>query len=195
MARKKCSPLQKSIEWCQGRTVKPGIRRDIYYLDKSAIVKWPTRPMDELGRVTSSSYDEGSSFVLAESEFWRKLETQQSKSKPTSEPQGELPSQTQLNKLEIVIPGTGPDESALCVYVNNTDSVFLVTDNHGRIRVYGSEDYETKSTVTQDLGEGPTGTAATTLSVEATDATLPPFYFGEIVTEDGVINEQVKDIP
>lgn len=175
-----CSVLQKSIDWCEAKSVKPGIRKRIMYVSKKAIAKWPERKRDSMGRATSSSYEDESSFVLAEGEYWRHIDTYSAKSKATSDPQGEFPSQSQLNKIEVIIPGVGPEESALCVYVNNTDSVFLVEDNHGRWRVYGSEDYETKSTCSQDLGEGPTGTAKTTLSVEATDETFPPFYTGDI---------------
>jgi hypothetical protein len=47
-----------------------------------------------------------------------------------------------------------------------------------------------KSTVAQDLGQGATGTTRTTLNVEATDERPAPFYDGDIVTEDGVINEK-----
>ena len=179
-----CSVIQKSIDWCEAKAVKPGIRKRIMYVSKKAIAKWPERQRDSNGRPVSASYEDDSSFVLTVGEYWRYIDTYAAKSKATSDPQGEFPSQTQLNKLEVIIPGTGPEESALCVYVNNTDSVFLVEDNHGRIRVYGCEDYETKSTCSQDLGEGPTGTAQTVLSVEAPDETLPPFYSGEITLEN-----------
>jgi len=51
----------------------------------------------------------------------------------------------------------------------------------------GSEKWQTKSTVAQDLGQGATGTTSTTLSVEATDECPAPFYEGKIDTEDGII--------
>lgn len=186
-----CSIIQESIEWCEAKAVKPGIRKRIWYTSKKNIAKWPDRDRDPWGRCKSASYENESSFVMATGGYWRHIDTYAAKSKATSDPQGEFPSQTQLNKLEVIIPGTGPDESSLCAYVNNTDSVFLVEDNHGRIRVYGSEDYETKSTVTQDLGEGPTGTAQTALSVEASDETLPPFYSGDIQEEPDLGNAMI----
>ena len=73
--------------------------------------------------------------------------------------------------------------------VNNNDCVYLVETVRGQFRVVGSEKWQVKSTVAQDLGQGATGTTSTTLNVEATDECPAPFYYGEIVTEDGVINE------
>ena len=57
----------------------------------------------------------------------------------------------------------------------------------GKYRVVGSEKWQTKTTVTQDLGQGATGTASTTINVEATDECPAPFYTGQIVTEEGNI--------
>ena len=59
----------------------------------------------------------------------------------------------------------------------------------GNYRVIGSDKWESKTTVAQDLGQGPTGNASTTISVEATDECPAPFYTGTIVTEEGTINE------
>ena len=42
-----CLNIQKSLGWCQGTPVLPGVRRRLYYLSKSAILKWPTLPRDE----------------------------------------------------------------------------------------------------------------------------------------------------
>ena len=105
----------------------------------------------------------------------------------TSEAQGEYPSMTQLNKLTAVHPGVGENASALAAYVNNSDCVYLVETVRGKYRVVGSEKWQVKSTVAQDLGQGATGTTSTTLNVEATDECPAPFYEGRIETEDGVI--------
>ena len=55
----------------------------------------------------------------------------------------------------------------------------------GFFRVVGSEKWITKTTVTQDNGQGPTGATSTTINVEATDEMPAPFYSGIIETEDG----------
>ena len=66
--------------------------------------------------------------------------------------------------------------------------MFLVEDMKGNWRVVGCDKWQTKATVAQDLGQGPTGTTSTTISVEATDEVPAPFYRGSIETEDGDID-------
>lgn len=187
MAKTVCSTIQQSLAWCQGTPELPGIKRRIYYISKDQIVAWPSLTYDALGRLTSAAYS--GSFVLAADATWKFIDILTDKSQLTSEAQGEFPSQTQLNKLVAVHPSVGVEASALSAYVNNNDCVYLVETVRGQFRVVGSEKWQVKSTVAQDLGQGATGTTSTTLNVEATDECPAPFYYGEIVTEDGVINE------
>ena len=187
MAKTVCSTIQQSLAWCQGTPELPGIKRRIYYISKDQIVAWPSLTYDALGRLTSAAYT--GSFVLAADATWKFIDILTDKSQLTSEAQGEFPSQTQLNKLVAVHPSVGVEASALSAYVNNNDCVYLVETVRGQFRVVGSEKWQVKSTVAQDLGQGATGTTSTTLNVEATDECPAPFYYGEIVTEDGVINE------
>lgn len=181
-----CKPLQKSLNWCEGKPVLPGIRRKLYYTTKSNIVKWPKLPKDEQGRPTSSVYI--GSFVLAADATWKVIECLPDKSQVTSEAQGEAPSQTQLNKLTAVHPDVGPEATAACAYLNNSDNVFIMQDMSGRYRVVGADLYNTKTTVAQDLGQGATGTASTTITAEAPDVVAAPFYEGVITTDDGDID-------
>ena len=181
-----CTSLQQSLAWCQGTPELPGIKRRIYYISKDQIVAWPTLSHDKRGRLLEASYI--GDFELAADASWKYIDILPDKSQLTSEAQGEYPSQTQLNKLTAVHPGVGIEASALSAYVNNNDCVYLVETVRGQFRVVGSDLWQTKSTVAQDLGQGPTGTTGTTLSVEATDECPAPFYTGKIETEDGIIN-------
>ena len=181
-----CNNLQRSLDWCQGTPELPGIKRRIYYLAKSQIVRWPTLPTDENGRPTSAIYQ--GNFVLAADASWKHIDVLPDKCQVTSEAQGEVPSQTQLNKLTAVHPAVGPEASAAAAYINNTDSVFLVEDMRGKYRVIGCDKWNTKATVAQDLGQGATGTTSTTINAEASDVVPAPFYEGEIVTETDTIN-------
>lgn len=183
---KTCSALQKSLGWCQGTPELPGVKRRIYYLAKSEIVGFPTLPRDEHGRATSAIYD--GDFTLKADAKWKFIDILPDKSQLTSEAQGELPSQTQLNKLVAVHPGVGPEASAAAAYINNTDSVFVVEDMKGNFRVVGCDKWNTKATVAQDLGQGATGTTSTTINVEASDEVPAPFYVGTLETEDGDID-------
>ena len=181
-----CLNIQQSLGWCQGTPELPGVKRRVYYLAKSEIVEWPALSRDANGRITSAQYS--GSFTLKADSKWKYIDILPDKSQLTSEPQGELPSQTQLNKLVAVHPGVGLRASAAAAYINNYDNVFLVEDMKGCFRVVGCDKWQTKSTVNQDLGQGPTGSTSTTINVEATDECPAPFYFGMIETEDGDID-------
>jgi hypothetical protein len=181
-----CSNLQKSLAWCQGTPELPGIRRRIYYISKGQIVKWPSLPRDAKGRATSSVLS--GDFELKADAKWLYIDILPDKSQLTSEAQGELPSQTQLNKLTAVHPGVGEEASAAAAYINNNDNVFVIQDMKDNYRVVGSEKWLTKSTVAQDLGQGATGTTSTTINAEATDEVPAPFYVGTLATEDGDVD-------
>ena len=181
-----CLNIQQSLGWCQGTPELPGVKRRVYYLAKSEIVEWPALSRDANGRITSAQYS--GNFTLKADSKWKYIDILPDKSQLTSEPQGELPSQTQLNKLVAVHPGVGLRASAAAAYINNYDNVFLVEDMKGFFRVVGCDKWQTKSTVNQDLGQGPTGSTSTTINVEATDECPAPFYFGLIETEDGDID-------
>lgn len=183
---KKCTSIQKSLGWCQGTPELPGVKRRIFYLSSSFIVKYPQLPRDELGRVISAVL--AGSFVLSADAKWKYIDILPDKSQLTSEAQGEFPSQTQLNKLVAVHPGVGQEASAAAAYINNTNNVFIVEDMKGSFRVLGNDKWDTKSTVAQDLGQGATGTTSTTINVEVTDEVPAPFYVGVIETEDGDID-------
>ncbi len=181
-----CTSIQKSLGWCQGTPELPGVRRRIYYLAKSFIVTFPQLPRDDMGRPISSVLE--GSFVLAADAQWKYIDILPDKSQATSEAQGELPSQTQLNKLTAVHPGVGEEASAAAAYINNTDNVFIIQDMKGAYRVFGNDKWMTKATVAQDLGQGATGTTSTTISIEATDEVPAPFYIGTLETEEGDID-------
>ncbi len=181
-----CAGIQKSIEWCQGQPEYAGIRPRAYYIIKSAVLKWPQIQHDEHGRVISAIMT--GDFVLKADAVFRHIDIVPDKSQYTSEPQGEIPSQTQLNKLTLLHPGVGPEATAACGYINNSDCIFIVQDMKGRYRLIGSEKWMSKCTVNQDLGQGAAGNASTTINVEASDEISAPFYTGILQTEAGEID-------
>ena len=187
-----CSPLQKSLAWCMGTPELPGIRKRIYYISKDQIAEWPTYIRDYYNRRTKKAAYSGD-FVLVADAKWKYIDIIPEKSQLTSEPQGELPSQTQLNKLVAVFPGVSPEASAAACYLNNSDNVFLVEDMKGFFRVVGCRKWFTKTTVSQDNGQGPTGNTSTTINVEAPDEMPSPFYMGIIETEDGDVQGEMFD--
>lgn len=182
--------LNKSLRWCEGTESMPGIKRRIYYISKSYIANWPQLARDNgTGRISNGVYQ--SSFALEADRKWKYIDILADKSQLTSEPQGEAPSQTQLNKLVAVHAGVGYEASHLAACLNNDDFVFLVEDQAGYIRVVGSENWPTKTTVNQDNGQGATGNTSTTINVEATDVMPAPFYIGTISTDDGDVHAKL----
>lgn len=183
--------IQRSLDWCEGTPEYAGIKRRIFYIAKSFIAKWPTLAKDTDGRITAAKYV--GSFVLAADASWKHIDVLSDKCQVTSEAQGEGNSQTQLNKLVAVHPSVGEEASSAALFINNSDNVFLVEDMNGRFRVIGSDRWMTKSTVTQDMGQGAAGSASTTINAEASDVAPAPFYDGQIVTENGTINEDEEE--
>ena len=178
--------VQKSLTWAMGTPELPGVRRRVYYTSKNDILNWPKLQHDEKGRLMVAVYE--GSFTLKEQAAWKYIDILPEKSQLTSEAQGELPSQTQLNKLVAVHPSVGEEASAAAAYLNNNDNVFIVEDMKGKYRVVGCDKWTTKTTVTQDVGQGATGSTGTTITVEASDECIAPFYIGTITTEDGEID-------
>lgn len=179
--------MLKSLDWCQGAPVRPGIRKRIYYTTTNNIVKWPARQLDEIGRPISAVLQ--GNFILAEGVKWNYIDHLPSKAEFKSEVQGEIPSQTFKETVTVVHPGTGKDAALATASLLNVDAVFLVEDIDGNFRVVGSEEYSATATSQRDNGQGPTGTAGTTITLEASDYIDCPFYEGTIETEDGIIND------
>jgi hypothetical protein len=160
----------------------PGIRRRAYFCNKNLIAKWPTLTRDAFGRPTSSVYS--GDFELVENATFQYVDINPDKSQLTSEPQGEKPSQTQLNKLVLMHNGVDEQATAAAGFLNNSDNVFIVEDMAGNFRVVGNDKWPTLTTVNQDNGQGTTP-AGTTINVEVTDELAAPFYVGKVVTADG----------
>lgn len=182
---KNCNGIQKSLDWCEGTPELAGLRRVAYYIAVSDVLSCPKVPLDENGRPLSCLL--AGDFVLRADSVFRRIAFNPESSGLVSDPQGDRPNQTQLNKLTLIHPGVGPEASAAAAYINNTRCLFLVQDMRGRWRLVGNPDFPMKCTVAQDLGQGITGSTSTTISVEASDLTPAPFFSGTIVTEDGEI--------
>ena len=179
--------LYSSLDFCEGQTVLPGIRKKVYFQKKSNIVKWPELPELKDGKSMAELATYSGDFTLAADKKWLVVKNMDSKSDVNCETQGEKPSVTHLNKASIVHPGTEEEAAGFCRMAAADDLVFLVQQRNGKFRVLGSQEFETVVKPTTALGQGVTGTAGTTLEIEATDVCPAPFYPGKIETEDGDI--------
>ncbi len=189
--KKNCFGIQESLGWCEGTPEPAGIRRRAYYASMADFVLHPKIPVDEDGRPTSSVLE--GEFVPKKDKVFKYIDFLPDKSQFKSDPQGEYPSQTQLDNLTLLHPGVGPEATNACVYINNTRCFCIFQDMKGRWRVIGNPDYPSKNTVAQDLGQGVTGSTSTTIVFEASNLVSAPFYNGPIPTEDGIINLEDGD--
>ena len=187
MAKNSCDPIQASLDWCEGRPQYAGIRNRIYYLSRAYITNMPKIPIDDIGRPTGAQLS--GDFKVKEGVVFRYIDIVAERSQATSDAQGEYPSQSSLDKLTAVHPGVGADASAAAAYMHNTNNVVIFVDSEGRARVVGIEEmWPCKATVTMDFGQGPAGTASTTINVEGTNKVPWPEYVGILPTEEGDID-------
>lgn len=182
---KSCDAILESLDWCYGMPALSGMMSRLYVIPAAWLVKRPKYVLDKYGRPTSAVLT--GSFETAADKKWQYIDIDPQRSHFTSEPQGEVPSQTQLNKLDALHPGVDERATIVASMLNNNNVVGIFQDMQGRARVLGSERYIPKWTHNQDGGEGNAGTTSTTIHCEVTDLTDAPFYVGEIETVDGTV--------
>lgn len=185
--------LIESLEWCHGEPKLPGIRQGVFFIPKKDIAKWPILKKKGVNPSDDVTYE--GDFVLRAEKKWGRIDVIVDKSPVTSEPQGEVPSVTTLNKATFKHPDVGMAATSFVRKANNTDLVFLIQDKLGRFRVLGNEMFNTITKASSSLGGAVTDESGTTIEVEVTDLCPAPFYVGQIETEEGIINETVKPDP
>ena len=183
--------LYRSLAFCKGKTVLPGIRPRVYYIAKREIVSWPKLPEKAKDNMAELATYQGN-FELAADKVWHYIDLIDNKGKIESESQGDYPARTFLNKTSLTHPGTGPAATGFARQANADDFVYLMQQRDGYFRVMGNEMFTTVTKPKQDSGEGVSGDFGTTLDIEATDVCPAPYYMGEIETEDGTIEAGIQ---
>lgn len=196
-ARVRCSDdsaIYENIEFCLGEKSLPGTRNHAYYIPRRDIVTFP-RPaaspasLDAVAVIPSTS-----SFVLGADKKWFRIDLVPSESEPSCEGQGTYGSKTFLNKITLVLPGTGKKATGLISQLNNDDVVFLVPMADGKCRLFGSPNYQAEIAVSQAYGKAPVDASTTTIEVSVTDEFAAPFYEGNILTEYGTFNGATDEL-
>ncbi len=189
------SSLYGSLEFCQGTTVLPGLRKRVYFIPKANIVKYPKLPelsaeSTDMGALATYSGD----FTLAADSKWKCIDVLTGDSDVSSESQGDAPSKTFLNKCTLKHAGCDEEATGFCRMANCDDIVYLVQQRNGKYRVVGNEMFETHTKPAQTSGAKETDTSGTTISVEVSDVCPAPFYVGKIVTDDGDIDASTGEL-
>lgn len=189
---KKCvsNKLYGSLAWCDGASTRPGIRRNVYYIPRRDIVKWPVLPALSGTQAMATAAVMTGDFTLAESKKWLRLDVLTTKSDVTSETQGEYPNFTSLNKATLFYGDTNEEATGFCRLAIQDDLIYLVQQQNGKFRVLGSEFYgNTETKVSQKQGQGITASdMGTTIEIQCSDECPAPYYPGKIETEDGDIS-------
>jgi len=181
------------LDWCEGRVQLPGIRGEVYGCAKRDIVAFPTRQtvitvgMGDLATLLGS-------FVLAAGAVWNKIGVIVDKSPITSASQGTKPSKTFLNTAVFAHQGVDEDATGFAQQANNDDMVYIFRQKNGKMRIIGNEMFQTDTAIAQNLGGAATDEMGTILTVTITDMSPAPFYNGQIVTADGINNEDAGKV-
>lgn len=181
--------LYESLKYCKGKTILPGVRAHAYVIPKSWIVKWPTLPAfsaekDLFGKLATYKGD----FTLAADKKWLVVDLAYNKGNIEWEAQGNKPSRTFLNKFTATHPEINGSAAAFQRMAIADDLVWAIPQRDGRVRILGSEQFETDTKPSGATGEGLDGSAGSMFAVEATDVCPAPFYEGKIVTAEGEID-------
>lgn len=176
--------LYEDIDFCMGEKSLPGTRNHGYYVPRRNIKKFP-RPVGSAAEKMEDVAVIKSNIELYADKLWKRFALVPNESEPTAEGQGSYGSKTMLNKITLVMPGTGKKVTGLISQMNNDDVVFLIPMADGKCRLFGSPLYQAEIAVSQAYGKAATDANTTTVEVSVTDEFAAPFYEGEFTTSEG----------
>lgn len=181
--------LYEDVLKCPGQKRMPGTRAYGWVIPRRWITKL-AEPQKELATSLKDYLVIKDSHTLAADKVWIKVQFVIDKNSMAPEAQGEHGSKTMNNKATLVVPGTEEEASALASLLLNDDCIFLVPQRNGKVRQFGDDAFEVDVTPAQSTGAGITDESTTTLEISVGCETLPPFYYGNIVTAEGTISGQ-----
>jgi hypothetical protein len=180
----------ENLDWECGQVSIPGIALMVYAIPKCDIELWPgylDPPVTAADEVTLKD-----NIDLVTGKTWKRINVIDTKSLVVCEPQGEIRSQTFLNKGTFKTALTSEEATAFAKKANNTDMVYLVQEkNSAKFRLLGNRMFNTLTKPMLDLGGEPTSERGTTFEVEVSDPIPAPFYIGGIMTDDGEVGTPV----
>lgn len=173
--------VYESVEACPGQRVQPGIRRRIYYIEKTKIVAWPTLPspsddnvkMEDLAKYTGD-------FTLAENATFKFLDLKDEASNVTFEPVGEDPSKLFNNQANAIVAGQPDAIKGFSREALNEDLVYVYQQRDGKFCVLGNEAYKCHTSPSGDTGAEVTAATTTTFAIQVYDECPVPTYVGKL---------------
>ncbi len=186
--------LYEDIDFCMGDKSLPGTRNHGYYVPRRDIKTFP-RPAGSAAEKMEDVAVIKSNIELYADKLWKRFALVPNESEPTAEGQGSYGSKTMLNKITLVLPGTGKKATGFISQLNNDDVVFLIPMADGKCRLFGSPLYQADIAVSQAYGKAASDANTTTVTVSVTDEFAAPFYEGEFTTSEGTFlgtNDELK---
>ena len=173
--------VYESVEACPGQRIQPGIRRRIYYIEKTKIVEWPTLPspsdqnvkMEDLAKYTGD-------FTLAENATFKFLDLKDEASNVTFEPVGEDPSKLYNNQANAIVAGQPDAIKGFSREALNEDLVYVYQQRDGKFCVLGNEAYKCHTSPSGDTGAEVTGATTTSIAIQVYDECPVPTYVGKL---------------
>ena len=190
MAKKTCASttdLYEDVLKCPGEKRLPGTKRFGFFIPRRYITKL-AEPQKEAASALKDYLVIKDSHTIQSDKKWIKVEFLTDKNSFAPEAQGEHGSKTMNNKATLVLPGTEEEASALASIVLNDDCIFMVPQRNGKLRQFGDDTFEVDVTPSQSSGAGITDETNTTLEISVSCETMPPFYYGTLDTNDGIIS-------
>ena len=173
--------VYESVEACPGQSVRPGIRRRIYYIGKSKIAVWPTlpSPSDQNVKMEDLAKYKGD-FTLVENAVFKFIDLKDEASNVTFEPVGEDPSKIYNNQANAIVAGQSDAIKGFAREALNEDLVYVYQQRDGKFCVLGNEEFKCHTSPSGDTGAEVTGTTTTTLAIQVYDECAVPTYVGKL---------------
>lgn len=164
-----------------------GIKDEVYFIPKSAILGWPTIEDDfETAEdvVEYAQYD--GNFTLKSGAVWNTLYNTQGKGSISWEYQGETDCKVVVNHASLSYPKITEESRAFSKFAANGDFVFIAKHD-GKYYVIGSKDYRATLTPNGTSGDSAGSQKGITIEIECPDTTPLPTYVGTLPlsAEDG----------
>ena len=120
----------ENLDWTDGDVSIPGIASIAYAIPKTNILVWPKFKVDPANATEDVTYE--GSFELVALKTWKRINCIDSKSPVTCEVQGEIRSQTFLNKATLKTSLTNEAATSYAKRANNSDMVYLVQEKNSK---------------------------------------------------------------
>lgn len=176
------SMLYQSIEACPGKKVLPGIRRRLYFAEKSDIAIFPQLPA--IGNGTSGNMSAlanlAGDFTLAEGKYFHFIDLKDEASNVTYETVGENGSKLFSNQATAIVAGQDDEVKGFARQALNDDLIYVYQDRTGKFCVLGNEYYECHTSPAGDTAAEATGASTSTFAIQVYDECPIPTYKGKL---------------